>query len=305
MRRADPDAGAVVRRRGASRSLWAAVEALLAGGSSPRAVGRALEALRRALDCDGIALHVAAPSGRLEPWCAIGTWRLEPGDLRDCVSVPLLRGEERVGTLDLLAHAGERWRPEQLGLVRTASGALGAALGARLELRRLRHQPGRDATTGLPDARAFHARLVEELTRARRHGEPTAVAHLDLDHFGALNARFGRTVGDDVLSQVAVVLKLALRETDVVARLGGDSFGLLFPETDSTSARRAMERVRRSLESHRFRRVGRLTASAGVAASPNDGTDALELLARADQALDVAKKSGRRRVVSPPPQVSH
>jgi len=289
--------GGAASRRRASRSLWAACEALLSA-AEPRSLRRALGALQRAFGCDGVALHALGPSGDIEPWCAGGAWRTTPGDLRDCVSVPLLRGDERVGTLDLRARAGERWHPAQLGLIRTAAGALGAALGARLELQRLRHQPGRDPVTGLPDARAFHTRLGEELARARRHGLPLAVVAVDLDHFAALNSRYGREAGDAVLSEAALVFKLTLRESDLVARLGGDGFAVVLPETDAGPALRCADRIRRAVEEHRFARVGPLSVSAGVAASPRDGVEGVELLSRAEQALAVAKKSGRRRVMA-------
>lgn len=300
-----PEAGPSEARRRASRSLWAAVEALLSAGAEPRALPRALDTLRRAFDCDGVALHALGPSGALEIRCARGDWQGRAGDLRDCMSVPLFRGPERVGTLDLRARAGSRWRPFQLGLVRTAAGALGAALGARLELERLRRAPGRDPVTGLPDARSFHTRLREELARARRAGLPLAGVILDLDHFHALNTRYGRESGDTVLAEVALVLKLALRESDVLGRLGSDRFGVLLPECDLQPARRCAERLRRALEEHRFARAGRLTASAGVAASPRDGLEPVELLSRLDQALSIAKKSGRRRVAAAGPAYAH
>jgi diguanylate cyclase (GGDEF)-like protein len=299
--RARADAQAVpptVERRRASRSLWQACEALLSASNDPSAVQGALDQLRDAFDCDGVALHAIGPTGTIDPWCARGEWRSIPGDLRDCISVPLLRGSERIGTLDLRARQGQRWRPEQLGLVRTAAGALGAALGARLELQRLRHQPGRDALTGLPDARSFHVRLTEEATRAKRHGLPLSVVELDLDHFEALNRRYGREIGDVTLGEVALVLKLTLRESDILARLEGDGFAVVLPETDGAAAWRCADRLVRALEQHEFPRIGRLTASAGLAAAPRDGIEAPELIQGADRALDVAKKSGRRRVAA-------
>jgi len=290
-------AGSASQRRRASRSLWAACEALLSA-DDPRALGEALDALSRAFDCDGVALHSVGSSGDLEPWCARGAWQSEPGDLRACLSMPLERAGERVGVLDLQARAGQRWSPTQLGLIRTAAGALGAALGARVELQRLRCLPGRDVITGLPDARALRARLDEELGRTRRHGPPLGLVIVDLDRFAALNARYGRSTGDAVLAETALVLRLALRESDVLARLGTDRFGVLLPEADLGPARRCGERLRRAIEEHRFGRVGRISASFGVAASPSCGLEPLELLDNADRALSVAKKSGRRRVVS-------
>jgi diguanylate cyclase (GGDEF)-like protein len=295
--RSGEEPGGAGERRRASRRLWAACEALLST-ADPRSLDRALEALLEAFDCDGAALHALAPSGAIERAGARGPWRRAPGDLRAVLSVPLMRGEESVGRLELLARPGQRWRAGQLALLRTASGTLGAALGARLELASLRRQPGRDPVTGLPDARAFHARLSEETGRAKRHGVPLAVLALDLDHFAALNARHGRAAGDRALAEVALVLKLAQRESDFVARLAGDTFGVVLPETDAGPARRCADRLRRTLEEHRFARVGRLTASAGLAAGPRDGLDPLELMNGVEQALALAKKAGRRRVAS-------
>jgi diguanylate cyclase (GGDEF)-like protein len=284
-------------RRRASRSLWSACEALLSA-HEPRAVYRALDELVRAFGCEGVALHAIGPKGDLQPWCARGMWRGRQGDLRACLSVPLMRGSERVGAIAMRLPAGRTWTPETLGLIRTAAGALGAALGARIELQRLRHQPGRDPITGLPDARAFHARLRNELDRSRRHGLPLGLVMVDLDHFGALNARHGRDAGDTALMETALVLQLALRESDMLARMGANRFGVLLPEADSAPARRCSERLRSAIEGHRFARVGRISATFGVAASPRSGVDALELLDAAERALTIAKKAGRRRVVS-------
>ncbi|HEY6867797.1 MAG TPA: GGDEF domain-containing protein, partial [Candidatus Eisenbacteria bacterium] len=190
----------------------------------------------------------------------------------------------------------------QLGLVRTASGALGAALGARFELERLRHQPGRDPVTGLPDERAFNARLVEELSRACRHGLPLALVHVEVDHFAALRERYGAEIAEGTLREASLVLKLALRESDILGRLAGGRFAALLPETASTPALRCADRLRRTLEDHRFARVGRVSATAAVATSPRDGLDAVELLEAVGRSLAVARKSGRRRVSASPPR---
>jgi len=292
-------------RRAASGCLWDACEALLSSHSEPAALERALDALRTAFDCDGVALHAVTAEGTLEPWCARGTWEHTAGDLREALGVPLYRGEERVGALDLLARKGQRWRPEQLSLVRTASGALGAALGARIELEHLKRQPGRDAITGLADARAFHHRLVEEMGQAESSGTPLAVVTLDLDLFSGINEKFGEATGDQVLAECALVLKLALREGDFIARLGGDEYGVLLPDCDLAPARRLAERLRHSLEEHRFPRIGKLSVSAGVAASPRDGMDPTELLGAAERALGLAKKAGRHRTAASGPSQTH
>ena len=292
-------------RRAASGCLWDACEALLSSPADPDALERALDALITAFECDGAALHARSSEGSLETWCARGDWDRAPGDLREAMSVPLFRGRERVGALDLLARRGQRWRPEQRSLVRTASGALGAALGARLELDAVRGQPGRDEVTGLADARAFHHRLVEAMGRAEQAGEPLAIVTIDVDHFAALNEKFGREAGDQVLAESALVLKLALREGDFVARLSGDTFGVVLPDCDLAPARRLAERLRHALEQHRFPRVGPISVSAGVATSPRDGMEPTELVAAAERALGLAKKGGRHRTAASGPSQSH
>ena len=292
-------------RRAASGCLWDACEALLSSPADSTALARALDALLAAFDCDGVALHALSPEGTLDPCCASGSWERSAGDLREALGVPLFRGKDRVGALDLLARKGQHWRPEQLSLVRTASGALGAALGARLELEHLKRQPGRDAITGLADARAFHHRLVEEMGRAESDGTPLAVVTLDLDLFSSINEKFGNETGDQVLAECALVLKVALREGDFVARLGGDEYGVVLPDCDLAPARRLAERLRHALEEHRFPRIGKLSVSAGVAASPRDGWDPTELLGAAERALGLAKKAGRHRTAASGPSHSH
>ena len=297
VRASDPRGSGVERRR-ASHSLWQACEALLSAATDPHALERALADLRTAFDCDAVVLRACGPTGELELWQACGNWAMRPGDLRDCLTVPLLRGSERVGTLELLARRGQCWLPAQLGLVRAASGTLGAALGARFELEQLRCQPGRDPATGLPDARAFQERLGEELARVRMHGAPLAVAVVELDRFPALTKRYGAGVARAVLSEAALVLRLALRETDVLARLPDARFAVLLPETEPIAALRVTERLRRTVEEHRFARAGRLGVSAGVSASPRDGLESVELMNRAERALTLAVKAGHRRVVA-------
>jgi len=297
LRASDPHGSGVERRR-ASRSLWLACEALLSAAVDRRALERALAELHRAFDCDAVVLRARGPTGEFEPWCACGDWTIRVGDLRDCLSVPLLRGSDRVGTLELLARRGQHWQPAQLGLVRAASGALGSALGARFELDHLRRQPGRDPATGLPDAPAFRERLDGELARVRMHGAPLAVTVLELERFAPLTRRHGAGVARAVLAEAALVLRLALREADVLARLPGARFAVLLPETEPAAALRVAERLRRTLEEHRFARVGHVAASAGVSASPRDGLESVEILDQVERALALAAKGGRRRAVA-------
>jgi diguanylate cyclase (GGDEF)-like protein len=155
-----------------------------------------------------------------------------------------------------------------------------------------------DALTGLNGDRRFRSAVQAELRRARRYGLETAVVVLDVDRFGALNARLGTLVGDRLLREVAMMLANGVRDIDVAGRPGEDEFALLLPETGRNGGLLVAERFRRRIESSFAQReaAGRpveLTVSAGVAAYPHDASTPEALLEHAAQALYRAKAAGR------------
>ncbi len=101
-----------------------------------------------------------------------------------------------------------------------------------------------DGLTGVTNSRAFRDLATTEIVRARRYGRPFTVAYIDLDHFKTVNDRFGHSSGDTLLRTVAGIMRDAVRASDIVARMGGDEFALLFPETDSDAARAGIEKLR-------------------------------------------------------------
>ncbi len=148
-----------------------------------------------------------------------------------------------------------------------------------------------DSLTGLPNRRAFRS-LVESRQEAVVTGDCVAV--LDIDHFKQINDRYGHGGGDEVLRAFAVVAKGALRQKDVVARLGGEEFAVLFPDTSRHQALQVCERLRRAVAAAELLRGHselRVTVSGGVASLGPDGLDAA--LAVADAALYRAKSAGR------------
>ncbi|UCU99352.1 diguanylate cyclase [Acidovorax radicis] len=173
----------------------------------------------------------------------------------------------------------------------------------------LRKAATTDVLTGIANRRHFMDRTEAELARARRHGRPLALAMFDIDHFKRVNDQYGHAVGDEVLRAVARVCVEAMRQHDMVGRVGGEEFALLMPDTGMHSAVALLERLRISLRSLRVplpaesgaEEVG-ITASFGVSAlQPADTLDAL--LARADDALYAAKRQGRDQVqVASPPR---
>jgi diguanylate cyclase (GGDEF)-like protein len=156
---------------------------------------------------------------------------------------------------------------------------------------------GEDPLTGLAGGRAFRVALQGELRRARRYEHVVAVAIFDLDRFGEANARLGRLVADRLLREAAMLLGNKIRDIDVASRPGEDELAVLLPQTDRNGAFLVAERFRREIEAHfRRREAGGhpadLTVSGGVAAYPEDASDAEQLMTRAAQALYQAKGAG-------------
>ena len=156
-----------------------------------------------------------------------------------------------------------------------------------------------DPLTGLHNRRSFQARLAEETERARRSGGPFALLMIDLDHFKALNDRHGHPAGDVALVAVAAIFRQQLRTVDLPARIGGEEFGVLLPDSHEHAARMAAERLRAAIAAcpivYRDATLT-VTASIGVAWYRGDADSDEELLRAADRALYAAKRAGRNRV---------
>jgi diguanylate cyclase (GGDEF)-like protein len=156
-----------------------------------------------------------------------------------------------------------------------------------------------DPLTGLRNRRAFMERLELELHRAERYGTRLCLIMMDLDYFKRINDIHGHAAGDQVLVGVARELHKSIREVDFVARLGGEEFIILMPETDLEEARLAAERMRQWVAALRIPWPSGMlacTASFGVAEYSGADMDAMSVLILADQAMYQAKSAGRNRV---------
>lgn len=158
-----------------------------------------------------------------------------------------------------------------------------------------------DPLTGIANRRFFERRLKEELGRRERSGSPLSLIVVDIDLFKHINDDFGHQVGDAVLVEVARVLGLGLRTSDVLGRYGGEEFVLLLPGTTGQKAGEIAERLREHIAGLDFDVLDRrVSVSVGVAVLGNGhiGEDAgFELFRRADHALYRAKEGGRNRVI--------
>jgi two-component system, cell cycle response regulator len=188
----------------------------------------------------------------------------------------------------------------RLIMMLTAS-ALSLALVSRSQ--RLLQLATSDSLTGLFNRGYVDDRLAMELSRARRYGKTLTLAVIDADRFKSLNDTRGHAAGDVVLKKLGGLLHSSFRESDTAGRYGGEEFVVLLPETDIESARQKVESVRQLVASTpiALRPQGQavqVTISAGLASFPEDGQDAAELFATADERMYQAKREGRNRVVA-------
>jgi diguanylate cyclase (GGDEF)-like protein len=155
-----------------------------------------------------------------------------------------------------------------------------------------------DPLTGLHNRRSFEVRLAEEVERTRRSQVPFALLLLDLDHFKQVNDRFGHQAGDQALQAVASVLEQQLRAVDLPARIGGEEFAVLLPDTAGQGALDTAERLRAAIATRPIAHEGAtiaVTASIGVACCSAHADTSEGLLRVADLALYQAKRAGRNR----------
>jgi diguanylate cyclase (GGDEF)-like protein len=156
-----------------------------------------------------------------------------------------------------------------------------------------------DPLTGAYNRRQGHTLLAAEFIRRGRYRRPFAVLMLDVDHFKAVNDRFGHPTGDAVLCELVQTCLKVLRSIDMVARWGGEEFLIVLPEIDAANAMSTAERLRAAVEATEVAAPGgvnvRFTVSIGVAEPESESPD--ELLSRVDVALYAAKAGGRNRVI--------
>ena len=214
------------------------------------------------------------------------------------------------GSTREVVHLGEALRSMAATLIhrREALEASNHALEARVEERtaelarlndELREQARRDALTGLPNRLAANERLREEFVRMKRMRSAYAVLVLDIDHFKRINDTHGHPAGDAVLRHVSGVLRGALRESDFVARFGGEEFLILLPVTPLNDAVAVGEKVRGAVESSPTAAVGAVTLSIGLAMADPTHQDEDVAVRAADALLYQAKSAGRNRLVAP------
>jgi diguanylate cyclase (GGDEF)-like protein len=163
----------------------------------------------------------------------------------------------------------------------------------------LRHESERDELTGIMNMRGFKKALEQAFRLQRRYGRAFSLLIIDADHFKHINDQFGHEAGNKVIQLIARTIEQCLRNTDVLARFGGDEFMVLLRETEGDPAVTAAERIRTALAHTSVDIRGNqvsTTVSIGIASAPKDGHTTEELVENADRALYRSKQTGRDQV---------
>lgn len=153
-----------------------------------------------------------------------------------------------------------------------------------------------DRLTGLYNRHKLDELLKQQFSLAKRYQTSFAVMILDIDHFKQMNDTYGHHVGDKTLIEFSQILQNSVRQSDMVGRWGGEEFLIIIPEADKVSRRKMGEKIRSSIEQHRFDVVGQVTVSIGLAVYKKE-EELDNLLSRADTALYSAKQKGRNRLM--------
>lgn len=211
--------------------------------------------------------------------------------------VPPLRGSELGELTDVINRMASALQHERENLERAVAERTRELQDANARLERLAVT---DGLTGVFNHRRFQEQLQAELLRAERHKRPMGVLMIDVDFFKKVNDAMGHPAGDELLRRLAQVLSTDLRQTDMIARYGGEEFAVLLPENTKSEAMQVAERMRIAVEDRINAGTpwpSKVTVSIGVATFPEDGNTAEQVLTAADQAMYVAKRSGRNRVI--------
>lgn len=219
---------------------------------------------------------------------------------RSEVAVPLIADGQVIGVFNAESVEADAFAPEDIQTLTVIARQAAEVIRSAQLLEETRRLAITDSLTGLFNRRHFNQQLEENVGRAQRYEETLALVFVDLDHFKEVNDRFGHHAGDRCLQALSNTLRESVRDSDQIARIGGEEFAVLLIRADRqlalSIAQRLHERIDNLILEEDPPLPVNLTASLGVAFFPDDGDDPKSLMRAADRALYTAKRLGRNRV---------
>jgi diguanylate cyclase (GGDEF)-like protein len=225
--------------------------------------------------------------------------RFEHGLLQESRSVlciPLIYGDTLLGVVEIESVRENAFSGQDVLLLRTLGDLLSTALHNAFIFQKMQHQSITDALTGLKTRRFFLEALSQEWKRAARSGRPFSVVLIDLDKFKEVNDSEGHLEGDLVLARIGRLLEQKCRQSNTVARYGGDEFVILMPETGVEQAMTLSERLRLWMATDPMLSERHVTGSFGIATFPLHGSSTEDIIRVADAGMYVSKHAGGNRV---------
>ncbi|HXY51338.1 MAG TPA: diguanylate cyclase [Terriglobales bacterium] len=215
---------------------------------------------------------------------------------RSVLCIPIAYGESLLGVLNVESQEEKAFSPQDLLIMNTLADLLATALHNAFVFQKLQQQSITDGLTGVKTRRFFWESLSSEWKRASRSGRPFSVVLVDLDKFKEVNDTLGHLEGDLVLARVGRLLEQRCRQSNVVARYGGDEFIILMPETGMEQAQTLAERLRQWLAQDPTLSEHHITGSFGVASFPMHGFSVEDIIRVADACMYESKHAGGNRV---------
>ncbi|HYG11709.1 MAG TPA: sensor domain-containing diguanylate cyclase, partial [Pyrinomonadaceae bacterium] len=257
---------------------------------------------RRALHSDTLMILTGTESQAARDAFASNETQRKTEGSRSVLAVPLLSGDRVLGVLEAVREgaSARSFAAGEAALLSALALPLSAALANSVRIAEAEKLSQTDDLTKLHNARFLRQYLTAEVKRARRYGSTVTALFFDLDDFKEINDRYGHLVGSHVLMEMATVILTGVRDTDVVARYGGDEFVVILPETGLEMAVRVAERMREKIAENIF--TGgrslrlRLTASFGLSSFPEHSQSPQQLIADADAAMYEAKAAHKNCV---------
>ena len=215
---------------------------------------------------------------------------------RAVLCIPISYGETLLGVLNVESRNEDAFTPQDVLVMNTLADLLATALHNAFVFQKLQQQSITDGLTGIKTRRFFWEALTSEWKRASRSGRPFSVVLMDLDKFKAVNDTLGHLEGDLVLARVGRLLEQKCRQSNVVARYGGDEFIILMPETGVEQAQILAERLRLWIAQDAMLKEHQITGSFGVGSFPVHGFSVEDIIRVADAGMYVSKHAGGDRV---------